>query len=150
MADPPSGRVPVDEASGEMHQQRLSIAFAVALNEDQSLAERDQTIADAEQTLSDADQAAADIDEAAAENDRAAVDLEVLDGAGDSGYVDPDTDAFPSELRDRGEQQRRRAARLRADVAAARDTSAHARDRIATDREQVAAQREHELVEFGR
>src|ERR1700685_4792484 len=111
MADPPSGRYPNDAVNGEMHKERLGIAFAVALNEDQALAERDQTIADAEQTLSDADQAAADIDEAAAENDRAAADLEVLDGVSDFGGGDPDTDAFPSELRDRGDKPRRGAAR---------------------------------------
>ena len=99
MADPPSGRYATDSVNGEMHKERLGIAFAVALNEDQALGERDQTLAEAEQTLSDADQAAADIDEAAAENDRAAADLEVLD-ADEFGGVDPDSDAFPSELRD--------------------------------------------------
>ena len=86
MADPPLGRVPTDEASGEMHKQRLSIAFAVALNEDQALSERDQTLADAEQTLSDADQAAADIDEAAA--DVLAIIRGMIDASGEREEAD--------------------------------------------------------------
>ena len=107
MADPTPEDLPTGSTNGKVKQDRESIEFAVALRDDQTLAERDQTLADADQTLSDSDQTAADTDQATADSDRAAADLD--QEASDRDLVDggdPAVHDFTRGLRDRSTRQR--------------------------------------------
>jgi hypothetical protein len=140
MTSPTSGGISASRTTGKVEQELESIVFALALVDDQTLADSDQTLSDNEQTAARADLAAAESDQAAANMDQQASDLDLAQGG------DPAVHQLTRELRDRSAEQRTLGVALRARAAGERDTTTSARDLRAVERDRVVSERGRELT----